>query len=164
MPWTSRRFCQVCESEFKATDLVPQVLVVFAALVTAATGLSWVSGLASGKDAGRQAVSLMQPAKRTAASETEGLELSSRVAPAPAISPEPPVQMPANNADLHSQAATITRSDAKVPVIESEPVYVCGAMTKKGTPCSRRVKGNVRCFQHTGMPSMLSSAEAKLQK
>lgn len=34
-------------------------------------------------------------------------------------------------------------------------IYICGARTKKGTPCSRRVHGPVRCWQHKGMPAML---------
>ena len=38
----------------------------------------------------------------------------------------------------------------------SEIVYFCGAQTKKGTPCLRRVKiKNGRCWQHTGQPAML---------
>jgi hypothetical protein len=36
-----------------------------------------------------------------------------------------------------------------------EDVYTCGARTKKGTPCSRRVHGPVRCWQHKGMPAIL---------
>ena len=36
-----------------------------------------------------------------------------------------------------------------------EDVYMCGARTKKGTPCSRRMHGPVRCWQHKGMPAML---------
>lgn len=40
------------------------------------------------------------------------------------------------------------------PTVE-EVVYLCGARTKKGTPCSRRVHGPVRCWQHKGMPAML---------
>ncbi|HSK62741.1 MAG TPA: hypothetical protein VK893_02835 [Pyrinomonadaceae bacterium] len=32
-----------------------------------------------------------------------------------------------------------------------EKVYTCGARTKKGTPCSRRVSGPVRCWQHKGL-------------
>ena len=35
------------------------------------------------------------------------------------------------------------------PVIE-EKVYTCGARTKKGKPCSRRVKEPGRCWQHKG--------------
>ena len=44
-----------------------------------------------------------------------------------------------------SSAATPSASPA--PAIE-EKVYTCGARTKKGTPCSRRVSGPVRCWQH----------------
>ncbi|HZN01328.1 MAG TPA: hypothetical protein VFB70_18140 [Pyrinomonadaceae bacterium] len=36
-----------------------------------------------------------------------------------------------------------------------EQTYTCGARTKKGTPCSRRVHGPVRCWQHKGAPAML---------
>jgi hypothetical protein len=36
-----------------------------------------------------------------------------------------------------------------------EVVYTCGARTKKGTPCQRRVHAPVRCWQHKGMPAML---------
>jgi hypothetical protein len=36
-----------------------------------------------------------------------------------------------------------------------EQIYTCGARTKKGTPCSRRVHGPVRCWQHKGAKAML---------
>ena len=39
--------------------------------------------------------------------------------------------------------------------LTTEDVYTCGARTKKGTPCSRRVHGPVRCWQHKGMPSII---------
>jgi hypothetical protein len=41
------------------------------------------------------------------------------------------------------------------PSTVEEQIYTCGARTKKGTPCSRRVHGPVRCWQHKGMPPML---------
>jgi hypothetical protein len=35
-------------------------------------------------------------------------------------------------------------------------VYLCGARTRKGTPCHRRVHAaGERCFQHKGMPAMV---------
>ncbi|HET8781874.1 MAG TPA: hypothetical protein VFM63_05630, partial [Pyrinomonadaceae bacterium] len=37
----------------------------------------------------------------------------------------------------------------------TEHTYTCGARTKKGKPCSRRVHGPIRCWQHKGMPAML---------
>ncbi|HET8782548.1 MAG TPA: hypothetical protein VFM63_09020 [Pyrinomonadaceae bacterium] len=57
---------------------------------------------------------------------------------------ERPVQPP-------SQATTVTDSQPA----PSEHVYTCGARTKKGKPCSRRVHGPARCWQHKGMPAML---------
>ena len=41
------------------------------------------------------------------------------------------------------------------PTDPAEIVSICGARTKKGTPCSRRVRGTGRCWQHRGMPAML---------
>lgn len=37
-----------------------------------------------------------------------------------------------------------------------DTVYLCGARTKKGTPCRRRVHfAGERCYQHKGMPAMV---------
>ncbi|MBV9923917.1 MAG: hypothetical protein JOZ96_02680 [Acidobacteria bacterium] len=41
------------------------------------------------------------------------------------------------------------------PTDPEEVVYICGARTKKGTPCQRRVRGPGRCWQHKGLPAML---------
>ena len=41
------------------------------------------------------------------------------------------------------------------PTVTVEQTYQCGARTKKGTPCSRRVHGPVRCWQHKGEKAML---------
>lgn len=41
------------------------------------------------------------------------------------------------------------------PPVTIEQTYICGARTKKGTPCSRRVHGPVRCWQHKGGAAML---------
>ena len=48
-----------------------------------------------------------------------------------------------------------TNATNNSPTASEEVVYLCGARTKKGTPCSRRVHGPVRCWQHKGMPAML---------
>ena len=38
----------------------------------------------------------------------------------------------------------------------NEEGYICGARTRKGTPCRRRVHApGERCFQHKGLPAML---------
>ena len=41
------------------------------------------------------------------------------------------------------------------PTDPGETVSICGARTKRGAPCSRRVRGTGRCWQHRGKPAML---------
>ena len=41
--------------------------------------------------------------------------------------------------------------------ITNEEGYICGARTRKGTPCRRRVHvAGERCFQHKGLTAMVS--------
>jgi len=47
------------------------------------------------------------------------------------------------------------QGESTQPPITVEQTYQCGARTKKGTPCSRRVHGPVRCWQHKGAKAML---------
>jgi hypothetical protein len=51
--------------------------------------------------------------------------------------------------------ASIENSTSTQPAVTVEETYICGARTKKGTPCSRRVRGPVRCWQHKGAKAML---------
>jgi hypothetical protein len=68
------------------------------------------------------------------------------------------IQRSANSPLLKTDNAGEVGQSARetAPVLE-ETVYVCGARTKKGTPCSRRVHHPGRCWQHKGMPAMLSA-------
>ncbi|HEV8188769.1 MAG TPA: hypothetical protein VGP83_13530 [Pyrinomonadaceae bacterium] len=47
------------------------------------------------------------------------------------------------------------QGESTQPPIKVEQTYQCGARTKKGTPCSRRVHGPVRCWQHKGAKAIL---------
>ena len=53
------------------------------------------------------------------------------------------------------QSHTQTASEAPPTPPPIEQNYTCGARTKKGKPCSRRVHGPIRCWQHKGLPAML---------
>jgi hypothetical protein len=53
----------------------------------------------------------------------------------------------AKNGDAKPEAAPVSEND--------QLIYMCGARTKKGAPCSRRVHGPVRCWQHKGKPAIL---------
>lgn len=159
-PWTSRRFCQVCEIEFKGQDLIPRVIVGIGIVI----GLFGIgSYLKSGSiESGLQAVK--QPRK-----------VAEQPAPnAKSVVVETPVSRPENAAsvlngqreqpDLSSTSGKVNASTPRSakPVMD-EPLYYCGAETKKGTPCSRRVKGNTRCFQHIGMPAMATSEKLSIK-
>ena len=59
---------------------------------------------------------------------------------------------------------TATASDKISPGASSEEeVYLCGAQTKKGTPCSRRVHGPVRCWQHKGARAMMPPEKLRIK-
>ncbi len=62
-----------------------------------------------------------------------------------------------NNSSTKQRPAAGSAADnaGVAPQATADPVYICGARTKKGTPCSRRVHGPVRCWQHKGMLPML---------
>jgi len=76
-----------------------------------------------------------------------------------------PLSNAANNAELQAkklisidpkQTENLRLQSSRNPQnTPPEAVYYCGAQTKKGTPCSRRVKGGGRCWQHAGQPAML---------
>jgi hypothetical protein len=70
-----------------------------------------------------------------------------RRADSPLTSPEDPGPL--------KQATSSELNRGNNPPAVEEEIYLCGARTKKGTPCSRRVHGAVRCWQHKGSPAML---------
>lgn len=57
---------------------------------------------------------------------------------------------------IERPAASPTQPTAAVTSpAPAEHTYTCGARTKKGKPCSRRVNGPIRCWQHKGLPAIL---------
>jgi len=63
---------------------------------------------------------------------------------------EPPPLVIQRAANVPAQTEPTTQ-----PAVTIEQTYTCGARTKKGTPCSRRVHGPIRCWQHKGAKAML---------
>ncbi len=127
-PWTSRRFCASCSQRLKKERLT---FPFVASIVLLSIGLA----------AGHAARSPTPPLiiERSAAPLSANGGNAARVDPA-AENPNVNVSNPA----IESQHLRAT-----------ETVYICGARTKKGKPCSRRMPEAVRCWQHKGMPAML---------
>ncbi|HQZ83441.1 MAG TPA: hypothetical protein PLR83_09485 [Pyrinomonadaceae bacterium] len=146
--WTSGRFCELCETEFKGRETGRRAAVVLAVLGIAAFSFAFV---APEKPIGTKLIA--------ASTSTAG--------PKALVSRVEPQKLPANQAkeQVTEQPTpeTVSPSEKKpAVVVASEPIYMCGAETKKGTACTRKVKGNVRCWQHKGMPAILNSEELRV--
>ncbi len=156
---TSRRFCQVCESEYKGQDLIPRVVVGLGIVI----GMLGFGSYLNTSPAGTvESTAAYQPRRFT--ERKTGTQTSSR----------DPGERVDNNRQAEERStsrnglaeANVVKPENRVPVAKtviSEPAYFCGAETKKGTPCSRRVKGNTRCFQHPGMPAMVSAEKLRIE-
>ncbi|HEV2762860.1 MAG TPA: hypothetical protein VGV38_07695 [Pyrinomonadaceae bacterium] len=135
--WTSRRFCAACAPRFRRGRVL-RPLVLACALVA--------SGFAAGR--------LMRPAPPPLVlNQANGASL-------PALAPAPERAAPKEPAPKRPEPADPARygpdgTEGERPTDPEEPVSLCGARTKKGTPCSRRVRGTGRCWQHRGRPAML---------
>jgi hypothetical protein len=132
----SSRFCDVCKHDFLGLRLAPMIFSAFMLLL----GLAGTGGLM------RASPPVQIPTR------------SAPVAAMPVGTPKEPVRNTAVNAPLQvpnpngaNVARPLSRLQPATPLIAEEPLSMCGAPTKKGTPCSRKVRGRVRCWQHVGL-------------
>jgi hypothetical protein len=142
--WTSRRFCPLCEKRHGRAWVRP----------LAACFLIACAAFAAGR--------LMRP-------QPPPLTIERRELPLPALlAPHPRGANGAAQSGTLSQPAPQTQTPAQYgpdgtalerPTDPFEVVSICGARTKKGTPCSRRVRGTGRCWQHRGKPAMLPASK-----
>lgn len=151
--WTSSRFCAHCEGAFKQIDWLPKLGLALA-------GLGGLLGFGS---------YLKTPEKPTALAGNQFTVSTANKPQTVKNEQNTNVQnltvkpTPQTNAVLQNQTKAEPSQKTAPPqiqaenpqIVESEPVYFCGAQTKKGTPCTRKVKGGGRCWQHTGLPAML---------
>lgn len=147
--WTSRRFCFACAPRFRRRRLAISVLA--SALIIAAI----TAGVRVALRASPPPLVLFRPADAPAASDAAARAGGSSSAPS-----VPPSSREPNSADtiIAPASAPVAGPDGtstERPTDPGEIVSMCGARTKKGTPCTRRVRGTGRCWQHRGMPAML---------
>jgi hypothetical protein len=159
--WTSRRFCDLCATDFTMQEFVPKGVILLASVISVFGIVSFLSrnpertNLAVGRTVDRPRNS---PVERPPANAATGqpAQADNRAVPA------------ANSIeDRRPQTlAALPPADPPPPTQAeaAQPVYICGAATKKGTPCSRRVKGNFRCWQHAGQPPMLPQSQLRASR
>lgn len=158
--WTSRRFCQTCAPRFRKERIAAYVI---AAAIIFGTGLA----------AANLARNFSKPAPPPLIVERSNINRAMKEAgqtPAPAtVSKESALSVDAepktNSASNSNSGFTKARDGAASERITdpNEIVSICGARTQKGTPCSRRVRGTGRCWQHKGLPAMLPASKLIVQ-
>jgi hypothetical protein len=148
--WTSRRFCEFCETEFKGEQLFKSAAAA-ACLLIGALGMA---GL------------FRQPQ----APLTEASAVPNNVSRPAAFAPSVPAKTDMRNerpaeavSDIGNETggrppgsdndqinvSPKSEQPSRAKKSSDKPAYYCGATTKKGTPCSRRVRSSgIRCWQH----------------
>ncbi|MET0752482.1 MAG: hypothetical protein ABWZ66_03880 [Pyrinomonadaceae bacterium] len=149
--WTSRKFCELCATDFGISEKI--LKFVF--------GLSIIFGLAGFASFWRtpeKSVPLAPNQLVASAPNVNKIETNRTISPQNSSNTlVQTVQAQPNNSAKQLKNEVVP-ANLKTKQLESgvqEATYFCGAPTKKGTPCSRRVKGGGRCWQHAGQPAML---------
>lgn len=134
--WTSRKFCTDCARRLRKVRFAP---ALFAALALVSAG--YVAGR------------MRRPAPPPLIIERRSdLPLGDGV-PGASTPQSSTSQSATTPSGIESRANSAASSGP--PTAIDAAVYTCGARTQKGTPCSRRVHGPVRCWQHQGRPAIL---------
>lgn len=148
----SRQFCDVCKHDFVLQRALPAAFVGLMAIVGIfGVGSYWRSGEKPLNVSTRQFTA--NPGKNPANNASQVSSNSSVQQSAPANTIRTNTQNAAQKRELTTKTPAQQTETAPVPA--EETVYFCGAPTKKGKPCSRRVKGGGRCWQHKGQTAML---------
>lgn len=145
---TSRRFCEFCEIEQKQHDLLPRAAAIVALLVGAAGLTSYFRGSTETPVSRKSTSAQAEQAREFRSDPTKKMNLAQATN---ANNAEHSNRGFTNASGLPSNAASAKTIQRDLPQDSStEPVYYCGAITRKGTPCTRRVKTKGRCWQHIG--------------
>lgn len=136
--WTSRRYCDNCAKQFQKKQIIAPILIGSSLLA---------SGLFIGRAIRTEQPPLLEKSSLVTLTSTPGKSQNTN-----------------NKANINSQSntqantSTSTQNNAntlQTPLESQPPAYYCGARTQKGTPCMRRVRGAIRCWQHEGKLPML---------
>jgi hypothetical protein len=147
--WTilsSRKFCDLCQTEHGAKDRAMRLISVLGIVCLMAV----VSSFFRPYSPAVKSIPTEPSASLTTLKRASEANLNTTTNQS--IQSQNGTNLTGPTVSLATATATKSVGAAK----ESDIVYYCGAATKKGTPCSRRVKhAGERCWQHQGMRSIL---------
>lgn len=148
--WTSTRFCELCETVNKPYELLSRGAVILGSLLV----IFWIgSSIVPASGRGSE-TAIIEP--RNVQSKGGGGE---KTTPGQTVRT---LRSQDGTESINEGRGSAASAKEDFPPIfsakkarEPEAVYTCGARTKKGTACTRRVKeAGKRCWQHQGMPAM----------
>lgn len=149
---TSRRFCEVCAVEHKGYEWLTRAIVI-SGVLAGVFGFGAYMGGSGRPDATQFKAGENEPTRKLAV----GAKLQSGIKDEERNSQPEPREEPAAELGVTNRAAAADTGKDRPGSSDQALAYYCGAMTKKGTPCSRRVKTKGKCWQHAGKPSGLVS-------
>jgi hypothetical protein len=163
---TSRRFCELCETEFTVNEWMPKIGLGIGLLF----GIFFIGSFFQNSDKleNGSSTKLLKSSQQLNSlpdqkSVKQLAELPGNKAQDKNLVATPSVQIQTNSQSADSSQGLDQRKQAelfqKQQNDKKEVVYYCGAETKKGTPCSRRMKGGGRCWQHQGKKAMLPESQ-----
>lgn len=156
----SRRFCDVCKHDFVLHRSLPLVFVALMAIFGLfGIGSYWRNSNKTPVSATRQIAANSSNTGKNTVNNASVVGSNSSVQPvsnAGNAQPSAAATPILTNKPPAKSAAPVTAAD--------ETVYFCGAPTKKGMPCSRRVRGGGRCWQHRGAESMLPPEKLRVSR
>lgn len=168
---TSRRFCENCENDFKGQKFFPLIWIGLGLL-----GI--IYGFGSYLKKSDKPVNLLTTSSLGNASNKTGnpenksnsqvrenvnVQLSTRENAANNAGNQINAAKVSGDAERKSRETGQNANQGKQNSV-SEAVYICGAETKKGTACLRRVRGGGRCWQHKDQPAILPPSELVLKR
>jgi hypothetical protein len=155
--WTNRRFCQFCETNLGGRDLAYKVCFgILIVISIVGVGNFWRKPEKDLIVAQNQTISNSTNSGRNFAAQTNTAQNTNQTIASPSNQTKeiaaPETKLPLS-VSKPSQKITANENQTATATAQ-EIVYFCGARTKKGTPCTHRVRGG-RCWQHEGQPAML---------
>jgi hypothetical protein len=156
---TSRRFCDLCSTEFVPTETIPRIIVGLACVVIVA-GIGGFLFKGDGRSGGKNSLEIRKPV--SVGFGARDIAGNASVTPSTPKGDTASVSETGGKGESGSgdrgkvasgspnQGETEARNSFDPGARTVREVYYCGAITRKGTPCTRRVKTKGPCWQHAG--------------
>lgn len=155
-PLKNKRFCDVCEEDLKNVVWIPRVFTIVCVIF----GLFGVGKYFTGneKPLNLTTKQIAETSNETKKNANKAENSAVKTAESANLNQSNQKTSDTNRTPVlpeKPQKTLAAQTKNELQISQESPTYYCGAETKKGTPCSRKVKGGGRCWQHKGQTAML---------